>query len=243
MALEQRVRSATVVAALATTQQPIMDNVSFGKPTYNFSHGLRQYDLEVMGESEVNSIFEDPSLASTLKLKFNLGKDVTVTYSCWGMASIDMARGLIEAALKPGEFDALGLHPWDFGDVGDLRYQPTGMSLAEVPTGYMVNFKNDTRYPDYKPNGMMANEFTIKVSSDEFVGWKLGPSDPVDHAGPRTQSELIQELVYYFNVNTGLSWWKWTSAENIPGYTGKPWFIDIPKVAQKLFNYRTGQSN
>jgi hypothetical protein len=218
--LEMRVRQQVVIAATATK------TASFGTIAANGRAGIPNYDLWNMRESEVNNIFDGGSLSPLPR------------YHCWGMGAVELARGLIKGALKPGEFDKLGLHPMDFGVGGAAEYRvsyPAGLPLANVPSGYLVNFDNNSHYHDYHPAGeMWANEFAIKTGANSYVAWGIFPDRQ------RTEAEIEQTLCDKYNE--GLWWWRKIGMKDVPGYTGTAWFVSIPTLAQKIFNVRTGQT-
>jgi hypothetical protein len=223
--LDQRVRAQTVNAALTYKQ----DTAEFGKLSWNDTHGMNIYSLWNMKEAQVNIIYEAASITPRPR------------YHCWGMGTVNMARGLIQGALKPGEFDELNLHPWDFGMLGQYR-TPNGLDLPRdlVPDGYLMNFQNNDDYGKYHDAGdMFGNEWSIKTGADAFVGWGLDGLYPF-YDTPRTNEETIQELVGGFNKGL-LDPRLWISAKDVVGYIGTSWFIDIPKVARVIFNLRTGQ--
>jgi len=177
-----------------------------------------------MTETEVNNIFDASSLSPLPR------------YHCWGMGTVVLSRGLISGALKPGEFDKLGLHPLDFGPLplGKFeyrRYHDSTLPLKSVPWGYLVNFDNNVHYAK---NDMFANEFAIKTGADKYVPWGLTNSEQV------TEAYIKDALLGGYNQ--GLWPWQQIGIKDIPGYRGKAWGLNVPPLAQKIFNLRIGQT-
>lgn len=191
----------------------------------NASRGIANYELFQMGETEVNNIFDLSVLNPYPK------------YHCWGMGSVELARGLIKGALKPGEFDKLGMHPNDLGVAGasenKLQYLATG-SLASVPTGYLVNFDNTPLWNTYLLSGPWGNEFAIKTGNDKYVPWGVFPDSE------RTEVAVKNALLEKFNDQ--VSYFYKVGIKDIPGFQGMAWTVNMATFAQKIFNLRTGQT-
>jgi hypothetical protein len=219
-ALQQNVSDQVVAAALATK------NARFSVS----GAGVPQYALWDMKEAQVDSIFAAGGLTTLPK------------YNCSGMGAIELARGLIMGALKPGEFDKLGLHPSDFAVGGQGNYRvfwPSQRPLGTIPNGYLVNFDNNSQYPAYQ-SGAWANEFAIKTGADAFVGWGIVRNG--NWTVVLNDAGMKQELCDQFNDDL----WPWQkiNVADVPGYAGPThmaWFLNIPLLAQMIFNLRTGQ--
>jgi hypothetical protein len=223
--LQQRVSDQVVIAAQQSTRYARFGTKGALVP---------QYNLWNMEEAQIDSIFVAGSLS---KLKPNQWP----RYNCNGMGAIDLARGLIVgAALDNGEFDALNLHPSDFAEGGGGQYLvfwPKALPLASVPNGYLVCFDNNIGYSQH---GAWANEWAIKTGPDAFIGWGIRRGN--NWSVVLSDAQMKQELCDQFNK--GLWWWQTIGVQDVPGYaglTGVAEFLNIPLLAQRIFNVRTGQ--
>jgi len=212
--LEQRVRNEVVAAARVTPR-----NAGFGGIGSNNALGIPAYEVHNMKEAEVNSIFDAASLTPK------------PLYHCWGMVAINFARGLIKGALFPGEFDDLGLRAGSFGQTGSDTIWLLG-PLSRIPDGSLVSFDNHHLYGHYHPGGYWGDEYAVKTGNDRFIGWDI-PNEQTEH----------QLKVHLRNAfNQGLHSWQKITIADVPGYGPDRLakFIDIAKIAQRIFELRTG---
>ena len=200
-----------------------------------------------MKAAEVASIFNGTAP------KF--GGQPVLKYDCKTMAVIELAYGVL-SQLKPGEFDALGLTPAHFAnDIAQDWSQDNPVPIAErfftnttatsatgLNRGDVVRFMNADNYESTHgawPNsvGFWRSEYTIKTSSSGtgdthlYYGW--GRQDP------KTEGGWITELYNMYNTDLDSPFDRLWSEEKIPGYQGNSWFINVQKLAQKIFDLRT----
>jgi Fibronectin type III domain len=238
--LIQNVAKATSDATTSGNRTMRIDPLPGGNYYFGtMDHNDPDYDLN-MKQAAVEKIFNGTAPANQ-------------SFNCLGMAAVELTEGLIQGAnLKPGELDKLvipatetqpaitGVTPLLFTDnfQGNLLVQyPAKAPLSGVPEGYYVVFENKANYIEFRrDHGLTAlnwnREVTIKTGADQFDGWGMIPS--AGHSELQVVTRLMNEY------NAGLGDGK-IGLTDVPGFTSA-YFIDIPKVAQMIFNERTGQT-
>jgi hypothetical protein len=200
------------VVGVATPYFPKNASFSSGKGANNYN------------EAQVRSVFEGGS-----------GQDTT-SCSCMPMVNLEMAWGLI-SQLRAREFDAMGLTP----DTLKQQYwtDKTGTPLSGLELGDYVRFWNNEKYGGWTSDGLWDKENTIKTGPDSYYGWDRGGGKTTSDAGWRWR--LCSEYNGVCGFMQGIG------DDDVPGYTYSKkrdlaGFLDIPKLAQKIFNLRTGQT-
>jgi len=228
-ALELRVRS-NVVAATSMEK-----TAGFGTANYNASHGYPQYSLPQTKQDTIMSIFDGTAP------KDSEGNPL-VRYDCRGMAGIEMAWGVIQV-LKQGEFDKLNLSSesftsWASEDTCFLSYYGlNSVALIQLEAGDMVRFANNLEYLNKHEGGAWFAEYAIKTLKigteigDLYSGWNINGA--FNHLGWKNL------LLDAYNENLG--YFDRITIDVIPGYSGEAWHINVPKLAQKIFDLRTSQ--
>jgi hypothetical protein len=157
----------------------------------------------------------------------------TTEVDCMVMVELEMAYAVI-GVLQPGDFDAMGLTPLTLKN--DYWTDLSGTPLADLKAGDYVKFWNDAYYRSLDPNGMWESENAIMTGPDSYYGWAQPPGDTDTEAG--WKATLSTE---YNKVAPFLSKY-WFG--QVPGYTSDPGsagFLNVAKLAQKIFDYTTGQ--
>jgi hypothetical protein len=195
-----------------------------------------------MGETQINRVFGiDPDPLP--------GETPVPKYDCGTMAKIIMARGLI-TTIRPGEFAKL------FFTVNGLWNNYKGPARAveltdpSVKPGDWTCFWNNTNYPnvhDMNSSSYIA-ENVIKVGTDSYYGWNLGPmsyAQWLELLRVKYNTNLINGGTPLPDVGGDLE----ELQKLIPGYAGLGGvgpgyvrFLDVPKIATKVFDYRTSPS-
>jgi hypothetical protein len=147
-------------------------------------------------------------------------------YQCAEIPLIIWSRAIIKV-LKAGEFDKV------VGTVNnvlqDYRVPLTGMPLRSLKLGDWANFDNDPTYgPPIHKSRWWFNENVIKTGSDMYFGFPMGEKS---HLGWR--EKLLEKY------NTGIHFWQYTWLGRVPGYEGEAYSLNIPKLAQGVFDERT----
>ena len=233
--LETRIRQNVVAAALVQNKNAVMSNDprSFG-------------EAGAATEQQIIQVFK--------------GGGQPVVGNCASMVALEMSYGLI-TQLNPGEFTSLGLKPQDFF-INTFGLAPSpDMTLRTVPLsglkpGDWARFWNTkqsvldtdgaryacTRYP-YSVHGtgwMWASENVIDVSSDpynpnttKYYGWSSAPEK-------LTYTGWLQSLRSQWNEALDPGSPDWMGPTDEVGYIkDTAGFINVPKVAQMIFNLRS----
>jgi hypothetical protein len=241
--LDARIRANVVAAASAAK------TAGFGNPSYNATNGYPQYSWTRMNEVRTTSIFNGTAPRDSAGNPL-----VKYDYKC--MALIELAYGVIQV-LQPGEFDKLGLTPACFAnDSSSWRLDPVPVakrlfvdyntpSAAQLEGGDAVRFANFPGYllshGGYSRNpGSWNSEYTIKSTdpsdgSQLYYGWNI--------PGPQTESQWKEELLHMYNNDPAfpLLDQQKIGLQDVPGYQGDAWFIDVPRLAEMIFGMRTSQ--
>ena len=144
-------------------------------------------------------------------------------YDCLAMVKIVTARGLI-STLKAGEFDQIVTN---VGDMWDHYMKSRSCSLTAMQKADYGYFENNVNYLDpWHPGGAYSGENVIMVGTDSYWGFPSG-----------TNSDLGWRTILLNAYNTeGVPP---ISMNQIPGFTGTALFLNVPKIAMKIFDLRT----
>jgi hypothetical protein len=153
-------------------------------------------------------------------------------------------------ALQPGELDKLGQNVNTFFN----RYAQnlTGTPLALLQPGNLARFWNAPNMPGKQ---WWSVENTVVLGGGQYWGWPLGAiTEPALKVKLMTEyndnvAQFNKDL--YAQPNTGWTYWGTLSKvtlSQIRGYIqqGDPigqnaaWCVNIPALAQAVFNLRTG---
>jgi hypothetical protein len=162
------------------------------------------------------------------------------------MANLIMVRGVM-ATLNPGEYKAMGFCAVDFGldrfgNGGSYFtvYNPA-VQLAVLKTGDRVVFWNNSGYRALHPWGDWKTENVITTGSDSYWGWNG------TNGATETYDGWKATLLDAFN--SGVSNLQQINKAGVPGYDQgnapdqdvTAGFVNVPKLAMDIFNYRTRQ--
>ena len=176
-----------------------------------------------MKEAAVNAVFQTPG--ATLPV-----------LDCRGMARVVMAYGLIETLYSwydtPADrqskhyFDRLGLDPKIlFDSYTSQRRGP----LEEMKAGDLIGFRNRTGYENLHRRGAYGALNTIKTGDDAFYCW---------NDGTRTEAGSCQLLCDKYNEGIEQK----INLDQVPGYVGYAFFVNVPRICAKVFDLRTSQT-
>ena len=152
---------------------------------------------------------------------------------CMVMVELEMAYAVI-GVLQPGDFDATGLTPLTLKN--DYWTDLSGAPLADLKAGDYVKFWNFGDYGSFTTTGAWAAENAIMTGQDSYYGWADPPGDTQTEAG--WKDTLFTE----YKKVAGFLTAHWLG--QVPGYTGpgSAGFLNVAKLAQKIFDYTTEQS-
>jgi hypothetical protein len=223
--LEQRLRSNVVAAANYANKR-----ANFGWPPglYSFS------------EKGINAIFGIGQMPNT-----------TPDLDCEQMATVITARGVI-ATIDPNPGDntytKMGFCMLDFGvdkQAGNgpyfTQYAPA-VPRAALQKGDRVTFWNNVNYKAlHGTKGGWATEVVIPTGPDSYWGYNGG--------GGVTGNYAYWKQALRDGFNDGLPTTQWIGLQNVPGYDQgnapsqavTAGFVNVPKLALALFNFRTDQ--
>ena len=202
---------------LVKLEQNLRANVVKAANAHKFAHfpvGTESYsDGTDLDEDAVNQVFTGGNAA----------------FECWGMANVEMARGLI-STLEPGEFDAL------FGTTGSLPLVSSTVALNNTKLGDWLYFANDPTYlnENRHPNGDYQGENVIKnlappqANLATYWGWGGDPPQ-------KTYDAWCAELVKQYNSGLPAA----DQITTVPGYTGTAQFFDVATLAEDVFDHRS----
>ncbi len=225
-ALEQRIRAEVVGAANNPKDANFPPN-NYNAPV-NVARSLKDPDA-------INGVF------------YIGPKTQHVVCDCVTMVMLEYARGLI-SQLKPGEWARMGggggpltpfyLFDQDMADY-DVKEPPPINSLKP---GDYVRFWNKMSFPGYpnvQPGGAWGSEYTVRVSAP-------GTTDPLFYGftsnGETHDSDGWRTLLQG-KYNQGLPLAQQIGLSDVPGYDGDAGFLNVPKLAQMIFNLRTTPGN
>jgi hypothetical protein len=221
--LDSRVRAQIVAATEGQSVQNLSNNVGFGygpNPT-----GFALVDLN--GET-INELFDSVTPGSL---------SPTPHYKCDGMIEVIYARGLmLGAGLSAGQFDRLNVNVALIQNV--YCKERTGIPETQLKPGDWANLMNAPGCW----NGMWKNENVIVIDPGN-VGWGLQADStyfgwPI---GTQSYSHWLETLAEEYDKP--IPWWDlWSTvnSDEVPGYVGQSWWLNIPMLGQKIFNMRTG---
>lgn len=180
-------------------------------PNKNASFGSGGKALALY-ESGINSIFCS-------------GDPTGIQCACKTMVWIELARGLI-TQLEPGEFDKMGLNP-QILYFHYITHNKSCATLFELKAGDMVLFQNNKNYDDKK--GYLGAEHTIKTGYDLYYGWDVGE---------RIHAAWRGIFLAAYNKQVSDPQDK-IAIEDIPSRHYVSYFLNVPKLAQVIFDFRT----
>jgi hypothetical protein len=202
-------------AAVAAAHSPI----AFKNATFGVSQSLATMDA-----AQINALFEMP-LASK------------PSFLCNQMVEVIYCRALITGALlSDAQFDKLNINP---GNIFPGYTTPLGATTVDqLQPGDWAVFYNAPNIP--------ASEFywraenVIKTESDSYFGWNIGEL---------SYMEWKTELKEKFNegVTSSYQWYfrpfyYVRLVSSVPGYTDQSYFLNVPVLAQMIFQSKTGQT-
>jgi hypothetical protein len=126
-------------------------------------------------------------------------------------------------------------------DLPRFRFCNPPVPLADLQAGDMVRFWNNGRYSTLHHGGSWSGESTIMTEAcSSFWGF--------DGSGGITRTEYGWRKKLYDEFNSDLPYLDQISMLGVPGYAGslpsqpvQAGFINVPKLAMTIFNYRTKQ--
>jgi hypothetical protein len=223
--LEQRLRTNVVNAANYAPKA-----ASFGSPT-------ETSEVPNWSESGVNAVFGIGTPPKT-----------NPRFDCIGMANLIMVRGVI-ATLNPGEYKAMGFCAADFGldrnspgKAGPyLTIYAPPLPRARLQRGDWVVFWNNSRYDDFHPDEDWATENTIMTGPDLYWGWGVaGPGGNCAFWRGELRDAFNSGLANPFDQIGPLGAPGYNQG-NDPDQPVTAAFVNVPKLAMALFNFRTKQ--
>jgi hypothetical protein len=214
-----------VAPLLNKLEEEIRQNVVAAANTANKNASFGSQDPNdcplTFNEAKVNNVF--------------LGGGQAPSLDCRRMVLLELARGVI-ATLQAGEFDKMGLTPHLFGQYDCLLVQHGGRpgQNSDWPwrDGDFVSFDNNANYLTVHPQGWMSAVQTIRTGPDSYYGWDID--------GSQTMWWWFNKLVTEYNADQPQS--SQIGVSQIPSPTNNG-FINVPKLAQRVFNLRTEQGN